>query len=183
MTSQINIHRVSEPTGPVLASCPHRNTDFLIILSPIPPVQCWSCDNSNIHTTGLQSLPVRYWATVALIYTHTHRFPHYFVTNSHRSGSCDNADTGAPVGPVPATVAHIDFPTNFVIKSHRSGAGHACQNKYTPGAIPVSPVPDTFFCYFVTNSHHSGAGYVTTYQHTQCTRPYWYGTGYRCPVT
>ena len=38
VTSQIHIHRVSEPTGPVLASCPHRNTVFLItgILSPVP---------------------------------------------------------------------------------------------------------------------------------------------------
>ena len=55
---------------------------------------------------------------------------------------------GAPVGPVLATVAHIDFPTNFVIKSHRSGAGHTCQNKYTPGAIACRSGPRYIFLLF-----------------------------------
>ena len=30
------------------------------LLSPSPPVRCWSCDNQNKYT-GCQSLPVRYW--------------------------------------------------------------------------------------------------------------------------
>ena len=71
-------------TGLQLSSYTHREI-FSLFCHQFPPVRYWSCDNSNIHITGFQSLPVWYWATVNLI--QTHRFSHYFVTNSHRSGT------------------------------------------------------------------------------------------------
>ena len=114
-----------------------------------PPVRCWSCDNSNIHTTGFQSLPVRYWATVTLI--HTHRFPHYFVTDSHRSG----------IGHVTSQIYILQGS-----RAYQSGTG-----------LQLPPYTHRFPHYFVTNSHQSSTGHVTT-QTQGLSRS---GTGYSCP--
>ena len=79
-------------TGLQLPSYTHTQISSLFC-HQFPPVQCCSCDNSNIHTTGFQSLPVWYWATVTLINTQIsslfcHQFPPV------RYWLCDNACTG-----------------------------------------------------------------------------------------
>ena len=128
------------------------DTDSSLFCHQSPPVRCWSCDNSNIHTTGFQSLPVRYWATVTLIHTDTD-FLHYFVTNPHRSGA----------GHVTTLIYVLQ-----VSRAYRSGTGLQ---------LPSYTHTHRFPHYFVTNSHRSGTGHVTT----QTQGPSRSSTGYSCP--
>ena len=56
VTSQINIHRVSEPTGPVLATVALTETQISsLFCHQFPPVRCWSCDITNKHTPGTRA--------------------------------------------------------------------------------------------------------------------------------
>ena len=73
-------------------------------------------------------------ATVTL--THRHRFPHYFVTNPHRSGA----------GHVTTLIYILQGS-----RAYRSGTG-----------LQLPPYTHRFPHYFVTNSHRSGTGHVTT---------------------
>ena len=154
-----NIHRVPEPTGPVLASCPHRNRfPYYFVTSSHWP----GAGHVTTQTyTGYQSLLVRYWL-VAL----TSRFTYYFVTSSHRSGA-GHVTTHKHT---PGSRAYQSgtgyscphrFP-HFVTSSHRSSAGHVTSlinihRVPEPAGLVVAAVsPSQIFPLFFTN----GAGHV-----------------------
>ena len=85
VTTQINIHRVPEPTGPVLATVALTKTQISsLFCHQFPPVRCWSFDNINKHTPGSRA----YRSGTGYGCPHKkHRFLHYFVTSSHQSGA------------------------------------------------------------------------------------------------
>ena len=89
-------------------------------------------------------------------HTHRHRFPHYFVTNPHRSGA----------GHV-TTLMYILQGS----RAYRSGTG-----------LQLPSYTHRFPHYFVTDSHQSGTGHVITQIYIlQGSRAYRSGTGLHLP--
>ena len=125
---------------------------------------CHQADRSGVgHVTtkiNIQSEPTGtgygYRSCTGYSYPHTHRFPHYFVTNPYRSGA----------GHVTTLIYILQGS-----RAYRSGTG-----------LQLPSYTHRFPHYFVTDSHRSGTGHVTTQIYIlQGSRAYRSGTGLQLP--